>query len=297
MKIVCIGQVSYDVIIPVDGFPIENTKNHVDDIIGSGGGTASNPAFLLGKWGCDVSFIGTIGNDIFGKKILKEFLSANVDTSFIEILEKNTNVSYILVNKENGSRTVFRNKKQNKLSPLQLDFKPDIILTDGKEYEQTMRLIKDYPDAITVLDAGKASDEIMDLCFKVDYVVTSKEFAEEVTGLKFIKNDHLSMANIYNLLYNKFKKNLVITLEEEGCLYKKGSSLKRMPTIKVHSVDSTGAGDFFHAGFVYGLAKGYSYEQCLKIANVTASLSLRNIGSRNSVPSKEEVKEIVHEFE
>ena len=217
MKIVCIGQASYDITIPVDKFPIENTKNHVDEIIGCGGGTASNPAFLLGLWGMDVSFVGTIGNDLYGKKVLKEFLKANVDTSFIQILEKETNISYILVNKENGSRTVFRNKWQNTLSSVHLDFKPDIILTDGKEYEQTVKMIQDYPESITVLDAGKLSDELLDLCFKVDYIVASKEFAEEVTGLKFIKNDHRTMANIYNLLYGKFKKDIVITLEEEGC--------------------------------------------------------------------------------
>ena len=297
MKILCVGQASYDITIPVDEFPIENTKNHVDDIIGCGGGTASNPAFLLGKWGMDVAFAGTIGSDIYGKKIIRELLNAHVDTSYIETIEGDTTISYILVNKQNGSRTVFRNKNVNKLSDLTLDFIPDIILTDGKEYEQTLKLIEEFPNAITVLDAGKDTEEITNLCYKVDYIVASKEFAEHVTKLKFIKNDHLSMANIYNLLYMRFKKNIVITMEEEGCLYKRGDTLKRMPTIKVSTIDTTGAGDFFHAGFIYGLAKGYSYEHILKIANVTASLSLRYLGSRNSVPDKREVKEIVHEFE
>ena len=297
MKILCIGQASYDITLVLEKFPLENTKNDIFHRIECGGGTSSNPAYLLGKWGMDVSFMGTIGDDLYGKKILKEFISVDVDTTYLEVKESETTTSFVLANQEKGTRTIFTHRSKELLSNDFLDFEPDIILTDGKEYKATKNILNRYPSAISVLDAGKNTEEVYDLCTQVDYIVASKDFAEKATNLKFVPNDSNSFVHIYNLLFMKFKKELVITLEEDGCLYRKDGILKRMPTIKVHVKDSTGAGDFFHAAFVYGIAKGYPYETVLKLANVTASLSLRNIGSRYSFPEKEEVKEILHEFE
>lgn len=298
MKVLCIGQAAYDITFLMDKFPRENTKNKVSNMSECGGGTASNPAYLLGKWGVDVAFAGTVGNDIYGKKIIKEFVSANVDVSHLEVRNgEKTTMSFIVANQEKGSRTVFTYQSKEVLSSLSLDFEPDVILMDGSEYHASLEVIEKYPNAIKVLDAGRCVKEVIDLCYKVDYIVASKDFAEKASKIKIDVHDSTSLANMYNLLYMRFRKTLVITLEEKGCLYKDGNILKRMPTLAVSVVDSTGAGDFFHGAFVYGLIKKYPFEQILKLSNVTASLSLRYLGTRNSVPSKREVREIFHEFE
>ena len=80
MKVICIGNVTYDITIRFDGFPVENIKYRINERIECGGGPASNACYLLGKWGVNPYFAGIIGNDEYGNKIKKEFESVNVNT-------------------------------------------------------------------------------------------------------------------------------------------------------------------------------------------------------------------------
>ena len=111
MKILCLGHATYDVTLPLDEYPVENTKNRVQERIECGGGPASTAAYLLGSWGADVHFAGIVGNDFYGQKIKEEFESVNVNTKYLELRDNhNTTSSFVLANKQNGSRTTFAYK-------------------------------------------------------------------------------------------------------------------------------------------------------------------------------------------
>ena len=84
MKILCIGHSSWDMTVPVDDYPIENTKYRFSEKYSAGGGPASNAAYLLGKWGIETVIATTIGSDDFGTKIKKEFQDIKVNTEYIE---------------------------------------------------------------------------------------------------------------------------------------------------------------------------------------------------------------------
>ena len=60
MNVLCIGHATYDVVIPVSDYPIENTKNRVDECLYCGGGPAANAAYLLSKWGVNTYFCGVV---------------------------------------------------------------------------------------------------------------------------------------------------------------------------------------------------------------------------------------------
>ena len=72
MKVLCIGHATYDVVIPIENYPIENTKNRVDNSICCGGGPSANAAYLLAKWGIDTYFAGSVGADYAGNYIEAE---------------------------------------------------------------------------------------------------------------------------------------------------------------------------------------------------------------------------------
>lgn len=290
-KILCIGNVSYDITVPLDNYPTENIKYRVDEKIGCGGGPASNAAYLLGKWGMNVSFAGVIGKDDLGKKIIDEFKTVSVNIKNVDIDKTHdTTISFIIVNKSNGSRTVFSNKKDMKLSK-KVKMKADVILVDGQEFEASVDIIKRNPNAITVIDAGSVRGEVVELSKLVDYVVCSKNFAEDYTKIKIDVEDKTKINEIYEKMEQDFK-NVIITLEEKGCLYKKDNIIKRMPSIDVEAIDSTGAGDFFHGAFVYCLAKGLDIEKTVMISNITGALSVTKVGSRFSAPDIEQVFQV-----
>lgn len=292
MKILCIGHSSWDITVPVDNYPTENTKYRYSEKYSSGGGPAGNAAYLLGKWGIDTTIATVVGSDDFGANIKKEFQSINVNTDYIETnYDKDTSFSFILINKNNGYRTVFNVATERPaLKKLDYDFTPDIIFTDGNDYGAMQNAINKYPNALTIIDAGRVTPELLELCKYIKHIVCSKGFAETVTGLKFDFNNPGSLVNIYNKLQGKYPKaNIVITLEENGALYQTGNQIKIMQGLKVKAVDTTGAGDIFHGAFVYGMANNFDMEKVVTLANIAAGLSVGKIGSRLSIPSLAEV--------
>ena len=298
MKILCIGNASYDITTPVVHFPIENTKNRVHDRVECGGGPAATAAYLLGKWKCNVAFAGVVGNDLYGSRIKKEFEEVGVNITYLEInKDVITTSAYILANRENGSRTVFTYRPSDmKLSPVDITYKPDIILIDGQEYEMSKKILTKYPNAISIIDAGRDRREVIELSRMVNYLVCSEEFAEKLSGLKFDFNDFSTLVNIFEKLEEEFKNIVVITLGSKGCLYKKDNEIKLMPSIQVKAIDSTGAGDIFHGAFTYAISKNYEFEKALKLSCVAGAISVTRVGGRNSIPTMAEMREVYNEF-
>ena len=297
MKVLCIGHISYDITFPMEGFIKENTKNRVNERVECGGGPASNAAYLLGKYGVETYIMGLLGNDFYANKIMEEFKVVNVNTDYIEQNSNySTTVSTIIANKTNGSRTILTYKNNLVKYPIKdVEFIPDIIHLDGQEIEISNYMLDKYPNAISVIDAGRNTDEIIELSKRVNYLVCSKEFAENITNKKFDKNNLSTYSDIYTDMEKIFKNTIVITLESDGSLARIDGKLKIIPSIKVKAIDSTGAGDLFHGAFVYCLTQKFNLEKSLIFSNIVGALSVTKIGGRFSVPNLDEVLTILND--
>jgi len=298
MKILCIGHVAYDITLPVDSFPSENTKNRVTSRMECGGGPASNAAYLLGKWNMNTTFIGVVGNDDYGHFIKEEFDVIGVNTKYLQIKDNvKTTSSFIIANTSKGTRTILTYRPSDmKCDDIELDFEPNIILIDGQEEALSRKIINKYKNAISVIDAGRATKEIIELAKMVDYVVCSFEFAKSVTNMEVNLEDSNQVVRMYNKLTKTFKGKVIVTLESKGSLYKYNDEIKIMPSIKVKALDSTGAGDIYHGAFVYGLAMNMELENIIKISNIAGALSVTKLGGRYSMPTKDEVKDKLNEY-
>jgi sugar/nucleoside kinase (ribokinase family) len=299
MRVLCVGHCSYDIICPVEAYPQEDSKYRIDERIDSGGGSAANAAFLLGKWGVETYMAGVVGSDDFGAKIKKELESVSVKTENIEtIFDQPTSVSFVLVNKSNGSRTIFSpaSKDSGQARKYNYLMNPDVILFDGYEYTASREAIQKYPDAISIIDAETSSPEILELCKYAKYIVCSKNFAETMSKTKADFNDPKSLVNMYQNLRNRFpNKEIIVTLSEHGALYSEGDEIKIMPGLNRQVKDTTGAGDIFHGAFAYGMLNHFPIEKCVSYGNIAAGLSLDKIGVRNSIPSLNEVISVYNE--
>jgi len=292
MKIICIGNAAYDVTLPIDHFPIENKKIRLDQSrVECGGGSASNCAYLLAKWGMETYFGGVIGDDYYGDKIIKEFEEIGVNTKYLEKKSGvSTTSSFIIANTSKGSRTILTDKKKESvMSKIEIDDKFDVILLDGYEKAFAKEVIKKNPKAIKIIDAGSLRENTVELAHMVDYIVCSKDFAEEFTKKKIDYNDMRTLIEIYDDLKHEFSQKIVITLEDKGCFtYENG--YKMVPSIKVDTVDSTGAGDIYHGAFTFCIANKYDLITTMRMANIAGALSVTKLGGRNSVFTLDEVK-------
>lgn len=292
MKVICVGHSTYDTTLPMDSYPIENVKCRIRNHIECGGGPASNGAYLLAKWGMDVTIASVIGKDYYGDQIIDDFIKIGANTEYLEQKEGHaTSSSYIIANTSNGSRTIITSKKDpiRKLSK-EVDIEAGLILIDGEHPETAHEVLDKNPNAISVLDAGRLNDDTRALGKKVTYVVCSKDFAEEFSNKKIDSYDNISrLIEIYEELRAYFNTNIVITLEAAGSFTKIDGNYEIIPSIKVKALDSTGAGDIFHGAFTYFIGNGYSLKETIKYASITGAISVTRIGSRNSIPTLNEV--------
>lgn len=293
MKILCIGQSAYDITMPMDHYPIENRKVRVYGKVECGGGSSSNCAYLLAKWGINTYFAGVVGNDYYGNKILDEYKKIGVNTKYIEISGLYpTTSSYIIANTSNGSRTILTNRDKNiKMSNWNFEEDEfDYIFMDGYEKDVCIDAMNKNKKAITILDAGSTKEATIALAHMVDYVVCSHDFAEEYSGIKINYDDIETIKNAYIFLKRELGHSVIITLEDRGCFTEIDGKFELVPSIKVKAVDSTGAGDIYHGAFTYCLSQNYDIKKTLMFSNITGALSVLRIGSRLSIPSKEEVE-------
>lgn len=292
MKILCIGNSAYDITYILPFFPKENYKYKTNEIIKCGGGTCSNSAYLLAKWGLEVYFVSVVGNDYYGNLILNELKGAGVNTDYLELRNDfDTNISNIIVNKENGSRTIISTHSTNNIidNNINIDIVPDIILIDGREYELSKKMINKYKDAISIIDASNNTSQVKELCKICDYVVCSKNFMEEVS-----ENENLEEA--FKILENMFNTKIIATLEEKGSMYRNDQgNIEVVPSINVNPIDTTGAGDIFHGAFVYGISNKWDISKILRFSNIAGALSTTKYGGRYSIFDLNDVKRVYNE--
>ena len=292
MKILCVGQSAYDITIPVDSYPEENKKYKINEVYECGGGSCNNAAYLMAKWHDEVFIASPIGMDDYGKKIKEELIKIGVNIDFIEEIENvSTTTSYIINNKLNGSRTIVTNKSPRLHFSYDffVDLKPDIIFLDGNDFDLAMTVINNNPEAIKIIDTGNMKDGIVELAKKCNYVVCSNDFLREYTGINFEYQNIALIHDAYDKMAKDFNGKLIVTLEQLGSLTKIDNEFKLVPSIKVESVDSTGAGDIYHGAFTHFIKEGYSLLDAMKYANIAGALSVTKIGSKNSMPSLEDV--------
>ncbi len=290
-----IGKANFDITVPVDQFPQENTKITVQEKIESSGGGAFNVAYLLGKWNVETYFAGTVGYDDYGTTIKKDLDGLGVHTTFLETnYEKKTATSFIINNKATTSRTQIRIEPEvYHMKKYEYDFMAGVIYSDGYEYSATMAAVNKFPNIPVILGAGLNygdPKEIIALAKVAKYIVFSLEFAEELTKIKVNVEDPQSLLNIYKKLKETYINNeVIVTLKANGVLYAVDGNVQYMPTINVSEVDRTGAGDIFDGALTYAISKGYDIEKCMRIANIAAGLSTTKVGAKTSIPMLSEV--------
>ena len=293
MKAICVGHSTYDTTLPIDGYPKENTKYRIETHVECGGGPAANGAYLLAKWGVETIIVSVVGDDDFGNKIVRDFQNIGANTKYLEQKKGHeTSNSIIIANMKNGSRTIITSKKDpiRKLNHT-IKEKADVILVDGEHPETALEVLENNKEAISILDAGRLTDDNLKIGKKVTYVICSKDFAEKFTKKKIDTKELNKLEKIHQELVDYFKTNVIITLESAGTFTKINDKYERIPSIRVKSLDSTGAGDIFHGAFAYFIGHNYSLKTAIRLAAITGGISVTRIGSRYSIPSLEEVIE------
>ncbi len=287
------GVNAVDHLLVVPEYPHSDTKTRlVAHKQGAGGQTAS-AIVALQRLGLRTAYAGRFGTDTEGLFGLKSLTDEGVDVGFSETIEgARTQVGYILIEASKGERTVIWNR--DKLlaysaedAPIALASKARALHIDSHDPFACARMAQAARAAGTIVsaDIDNVYEGLPELLPLSDVLISSKEFPRLLTG---IDDAHAALLEIKA----RYGCALVgLTKGGRGATVLCEGEFLEVPAFQVPGgcVDTTGAGDAFHAGFLYGLLRGEEIEASLSAGCAVAALGCRALGARTGLPTREEL--------
>ena len=278
---------SWDLNFELEHHPGADEKLFARSLVQSGGGPAATAAYTAARLGVHASFIGYLGRDGFGEQHILELKQAGVHTDFIVRGNSPTPLSVCLV-KPDGQRTVVSYREEDVLlDPDAIEtsrLHPAVVLFDGHQRKVSLPVAqRSRQQGIpTILDAGSVHQGTQELMPYTDYLIASEKFARDFTGTAYMPSALEALSRRVPVV--------VITRGAQGLLWSRGRERGELPAFRVSVKDTTGAGDVFHGAFAAGLVWGLSLPEILRFASATAALACTQPGSRQGIPTRQQVE-------
>ena len=291
------GLNAVDHLIVVPEYPAFDTKVRLVEHEQAAGGQTASAMAALQRLGMRTAYAGRFGSDNEGQFGLAALKAEGVNTDFAEVIEGARNqIAFIIVDKRNGERTVIWDRDEKvgygaSEAPVEIGSCGRILHLDAHDPPACARLAAAARESGTIVsaDIDNLYGGVQELLPLIDVLISSKEFPHRLTG---IRDERTSLVEIKT----RYGCSIVgMTLGVRGALLYHDGAFLESPALAVPGGcrDTTGAGDAFHAGFIYGMLRGESIETSLRLANATASLKCRSLGARSSLPTKSELEEFV----
>lgn len=294
VDVLTVGENSIDLVAVVDDHPAPDSKVEMREFARLPGGESATAAAALARLGCQVRYIGRVGDDDFGRQGLDSLRQEGVDVSAVVIVPGVTSrFAVILVDRAGGTRTVIWNLDPAlHMSPADV---PDASLVESRIVllnSQDPLVMADIGErarragARTVLDVERVRPGVDRLLRATDVVIAADGFPEACTG-KTSRGEGLAA-----LQAECGAAVVCVTLGSDGSLARAGGREFRTPAFRVPVIDTTGAGDVFRAGFIAGwlaLGPGGDLAEILRWANGVAALKCRGLGGRAAAPTVAEL--------
>lgn len=298
MKKICvIGSINQDIVIKIDRIPNEGENIYCKSVNHYCGGKGQNQAIALSKLGVDTLFYGSVGKDLYGETLVDNLRGFGVDTSHVIRKDKDTGKAFILL-EENGDnriivapganeaitavdirRDVTAMIKQSDLVLIQLEISLEAI---SEIVEICLRLNKRL-----IVDAGPIRGCKIDRLKGVFCISPNQTELSALIG-KPLKTE-MDILNGARRLVAFGTEHVLVKLGSNGCLYVNAYEAKHFDAYKVRTMDTTGAGDSFMAGFCAGLMEGMNIENAIVLASKCGAVAVTRMGAVRSMPSRNDL--------
>ncbi len=289
--VVGFGLSSVDHLCVVRRHPRLDSKQQLLTYAVQPGGQVPTALVALQRWGMRTAYIGSFGDDPGGVLTRTALASEGVDLA-ATVVRTNTRqqVSVILIDEISGERSVLWERVEDLV--LQPDEVPATCVTAGRallldavDMPTAIAAARHAKDAgvLTVLDTDNPTRGIDDLLRRTDVLIVAAEFPQRLTGISDLRGALRAAAK-------RGPWFVGVTLGPGGALAYVRGELHYVPAFRVPVVDSTGAGDIFHAGSIYGLLQGWPPLETLRFAAAAAALKCEKLGGRPGIPTLERAK-------
>lgn len=291
-QIIGIGSTVYDTLMVTDGFPAEDTKMQGVETKVQGGGPCATALVAAAKLGVSAGYMGTIGDDPFGRFMLADLEKWGVDTHWVRSVPDTVSFhAVVLLNRQNGSRTCIWNKGTVP-SPQAGDINEQALRNaktlhlDGHMLDAAVhaaKLCRKLGVKVSY-DAGGTYPGVETLLPHVDYLIPSDEFALKLTGAKSAEEAAQKLMQTYR------PEIVVLTQGIRGGILLDERGLRRYASYPVEVQDSNGSGDTFHGAFIAARIKGMDADAACRYASAAAAVKCTRLGARYGMPSDAECR-------
>lgn len=289
VDLVGVGLNATDTLITLAEFPRRGSKMEYTHSSVMQGGQAASTVVACQTWGMRTRYVGKVGDDEAGRLHRAAFERAGVEAQLVTVADAMSPQSLILVD-GGGERTVLcRRDERLLLRPEELKREwvanARALHVDGIESAAATQAARWARKAgvPVIADLDEQYDGGDDLLGCVDYLIVSREFPARMTG----EADRVTALRTLRSRYGC--RLAAATLGEGGVVAVDASGVHRRAAYHVDVVDTTGAGDIFHAGFIYALMQGWDVERQLDFACAAAALNCTGQGARGRIGTVDEI--------
>ncbi len=288
-----VGLNAADTVIPLTRYPRRGSKVEYTTWSTSLGGQVATTVVACQRWGLRTRYVGKLGDDHAAQQHVHAFREHGVDARLVHVEAAGSSQSLILVDAD-GERTVLcRRDERMTLQPEELQrewvTRARALHLDGHDTAAALQAAQWAREAgvPVVADLDEVYPDLPALLQLVDYPIVSRDFPSRLTG-------EADLECALQRMHAQFGSKLAAaTLGEDGVLAWDGQSFHHEAAFAVPVVDTTGAGDIFHAGFLFGLLSGWPLPQQLRFACAAAALNCMSPGARGGIARREEIEAMV----
>jgi ribokinase len=259
------------------------------------GGSAANTIVGLARLGAKTGFIGRVASDHEGELLIHDFTHEGVDAEGISIADQGHSGTVSAFIDEKGERALYVYPSVNdtiEFEDINLEYARQTMFLhltsmDEKPFRVQKRLVEELPDVKVSFDPGeiyahKGMTGIRALIKRSFVAMPSENELKMLTKQNFKDGAATLLKEGANLV--------AVKLGKKGCYVTDGTESHLIPPFKTKVVDTTGAGDAFCAGFLYGLIKKKDLYSCGQLGNFVASKCIAKIGARAGLPRASDIR-------
>ncbi len=296
-KILIVGSSNTDMVIKTNHFPAPGETILGGRFLMNAGGKGANQAVAAARLGGMVTFVGKIGDDIFGKQAVQQLEDEGINVDYVAVDPENpSGVALITVDKKGENSIVVAPGSNGTLSSADFDKaiaelnESEFVLMQLEipiptvEHVAAMAAEKQKKVILNPAPAALLSDELL----KNLYLITPNETeAELLTGIKVTDQNSALLAA--SALHEKGVEIVIITMGSAGAFLLADNESEIISAPKVEAVDTTAAGDTFNGALTVALSEGKTIQESIAFANKAAAISVTRIGAQSSVPFRKEI--------
>lgn len=291
------GTNAVDFLIRVPAYPDFSKKVELTDYAQAAGGEIATTMVGLQRLGLKTLYVGRFGEDAAGDFGIKSLIDEGVDVRYSEKIQgASTQIAFIIIDTRNGERTVIW-QRDLRLAftgedvPLAAAYCSKVLHMTPHDAAacKTLARAARRSGTIVSLDIDNVFDGIEELLPHIDILITSAEFPSKLFGISDAREALTEM-------HSRFGAGVVgTTLGESGSLLLCEGSFIETAGFSVPGgcKDTTGAGDSFRVGLIYGLLTGATVEESTRMANAVAALKCRAVGARTALPDEAELCDLL----